>query len=189
MNDTSGFRESNQDLLSFISTRANEQGAGMTQILVDGQGAGGSGTARQQDVITSRLNSSQGNHQGSVVNDGSEGGSNQCAPMLFPVPSFNSLFSMRFIDVSGALFGVVGSLDTDGSPMCVPPPTVSFVFGPLIYSSLWYDETGMAIIRSDAQSEKLLGQMRCSKLFWGQVLCFVILPSGGFLHASAGKEG
>ena len=89
--------------------------------------------------------------------------------MLFPVPSFNNVFSMRFIDASGALFGVVGSLDTNASPMRVPPQTGSFVFGPLIYSSLWHDDAAMAIIRIDARSELFMGQMRCCKLFWGQV--------------------
>lgn len=122
MNDTSGFGEANQSLLSANVTRANEQGVGMTQILAGGQGAGGSGTARQADVIASSLNSSQGIQQGSAVNDGAEDGSNQCAPMLFPVPSFNSLFSMRFIDASGALFGVVGSLDADTLFPRPPPP-------------------------------------------------------------------
>ena len=72
MNDTSGFGEANQDLLSANATRANEQGAGMTQILAGGQGADGSGTVRQADVITSNLNSSEGSQQGSTVNGGTE---------------------------------------------------------------------------------------------------------------------
>jgi hypothetical protein len=94
----------------------------MEQILAGGQGAGGSGTARQADVIDSSLNSSQGIQQGSGVNVVAEGGSNQCVPMLFPVPSFNVLFSIRFIDASGALFGVVGSFDTDTLFPRPPPP-------------------------------------------------------------------
>ncbi len=136
MNDSSRFGEANQALLSANATRLNEQGAGMPQMPPGGQAAGGSGTAQQADVIasslnSSSLNSSQGSQEGSAFNGGVEGGSNQCAPMLFPVPSFNSVFSMRLIDASGALFGVVGSLDADASPMRVPPQTGSFVFGPL----------------------------------------------------------
>ena len=166
MNDNSRFGEANQDLLSVNATRPNEQGAGMSHIPPGGQGASGSGTAQQADVIPSSLNSLQGSQQGSVINGGVEGG---IAPMLFPVPGFNSVGSMRFIDESGALFGVVGSLDADAGPMRVPPQTGSFVFGPLIYSSLWHDEASMAIIRTDARSELFLGQMRCCRLFWGHV--------------------
>ncbi len=32
-----------------------------------------------------------------------------------------------------------------------------------------HDDTSMVIIRIDARSELFMGQMRCCKLFWGQV--------------------
>jgi hypothetical protein len=56
---------------------------------------------------------------------------------------------MCFIVASGVLFGVVGSLDADTSPMRVPPQTGSFVFGPLIFSSLCHDESVMTVILID----------------------------------------
>ena len=123
MNNNSGFGD----------TRGTGMG-GEQFTQTGGQGAVGSGTDQRADFIPSSANSSQGNQPGSARNIGVEGGAaaaNDNSVSLFRVPGLNNIHSMRFIHESGALFGVVNSLDANAGLIREPPTTGSFVLGPL----------------------------------------------------------
>jgi hypothetical protein len=117
--------------------------------------AGGNGT---REIIPSSINSSQASSQGSTSStvvdnfaNGSNGGSttaNNTIVDVFPVPGFSGLMSGRFFDVSKGFVGMVGSLDAGARPLLVSPATGSFVFGPLVYASLGWDEEAKTVHHS-----------------------------------------
>ena len=88
---------------------------------------------------------------------------------VFPVPGFNGLMSRRFFDVSTGLVGMVGSLDAGARPLLVSPATDSFVFGPLVYASLGWDEETKTVMRGHPGAEAMFAQLRMNNTLWEMI--------------------
>jgi hypothetical protein len=137
---------------------------------------GGNGT---REIIPSSINSSQTGSQGSISStvvdnfaNGSNGGStttNNTIVEVFPVPGFSGLMSGRFFDVSTGLVGMVGSLDAGARPLLVSPATGSFVFGPLVYASLGWDEEAKTVIRGHLEAQVMFTQLRMNNTLWEMI--------------------
>ena len=104
--------------------------------------------------------------------NGSNGGSttaNNTIVDVFPVPGFSGLMSGRFFDVSKGFVGMVGSLDAGARPLLVSPATGSFVFGPLVYASLGWDEEAKMVIRGHPGAQAMFAQLRMNNTLWEMI--------------------
>ena len=184
MTDNSGTWGADQADLSMNTTRAGgyvADGSDMEPQTIFGHPSATAGEEGGRLFVPSSLDSLQGSQMVADPDTGSrgiQGGDSQpkcaagdlsAATEVSKVPNFNNLLSMRFVDGSGNLEGIVGSLDTGANPIRAPPKTGSFVYGPLVYASIWHDQDAMAIIRNDAKANEICVQLQACKVFWGLV--------------------
>ena len=179
MTDNSGTWGSDQADLSMNTTRAGGYvavGSGMEPQTIFGNPSATAGEEGGRLFVPSSLDSLQGSQMVGDPDTGSrgiQGGDSQSncaagdlsATAVSKVSNFNNLLSMRFADGSGNLEGIVGSLDTDANPIRAPPKTGSFVYGPLVYASIWHDQDAMAIVRNDVKSNEICVQLQACRMF------------------------